>query len=459
MAHNESATNVSTDWSPGSWRNHTIKHIPNYPNEAKLKEVCESLQTSPPLIFAGEARSLKAKLALATEGKAFLLQGGDCAESFNEFSANNIRDVFRVLLQMAVIITSGLNKPVIKLGRIAGQFAKPRSSDTEVINGVELPSYKGDIINGVEFTPEARTPDPERIVKAYHQSALTLNLLRAFAVGGYADLHQVHSWNMGFVEGRKQGDRYAKVANKIQSSLNFIEALGINSDNTPQLREIEYFTSHEALLLPYEEAMTRIDSTYGDVYDTSAHFFWIGDRTRFVGSAHVEFCRGINNPIGIKCGPSLDCDELIKIVDTINPKNTAGRITLITRYGDDKVAEHLPGLVRRIQQEGKQVLWSSDPMHGNVEKSSTGFKTRPFERILSELKQCIEIHKSENSYLGGIHLEMTGKDVTECTGGMTELSDEQLFNRYHTQCDPRLNATQAIELAFLISDHLHNLHN
>lgn len=445
-------TTHNQEWSPSSWKEKTIKHIPDYPDTQALKQACDTIKKSPPLIFAGEVHSLINKLADAVEGKAFLLQGGDCAESFEETSGNSIRDTFRVLLQMAVIITAGLHKPVIKMGRIAGQFAKPRSSDTEKIGDLELPSYKGDIINGIEFTEKSRTPDPERMVKAYYQSAVALNLLRAFAVGGFADLHQVHSWNMGFV--KSEGDRYAHLAADIQNNLNFIEALGIHSGNTSQLQEIEFFTSHEALLLPYEEALTRLDSTYGEIYDTSAHFLWIGDRTRFMGSAHVEFCRGINNPIGIKCSSSLDTEELIRIIDILNPKNTAGKITLIARYGADQIGKYLPNLIRAVKKEGKQVLWSSDPMHGNVIKIPSGYKTRPFNKIYSEVRSNIEIHKAENSYLGGLHLEMTGKDVTECTGGMKELTDKDLSARYHTHCDPRLNATQAVELAFLISDHL-----
>ncbi|HDY75222.1 MAG TPA: 3-deoxy-7-phosphoheptulonate synthase class II [Candidatus Marinimicrobia bacterium] len=441
-------------WQPDSWRKSTAKHIPEYPNRDHLAEVEKTLQGFPPLVFAGEVRSLKRVLADVAEGNGFLLQGGDCAESFSEFHADNIRDTFRVILQMAVVLTSGANMPIVKVGRMAGQFAKPRSSPTETIDGVELPSYTGDIINDIRFIEEKRTPDPERMLKAYSQAASTLNLLRAFADGGYADLRHVQSWNMGFVKSSPQGERYHHLADQIQESLNFMEALGINSRNTPQLRQVQYYTSHEALLLPYEEALTRVDSTSGDTYNTSAHFLWIGDRTRFLDSAHVEFCRGIKNPIGIKCGPSLDPDELIQLLDILNPNNDAGRITLITRFGHNKVETYLPKLIRKIQAEGRTVIWSCDPMHGNTIKSSKGIKTRPFDRILDEVKKNIKIHKTEGTLTGGIHLEMTGQNVTECTGGLDDISEADLSDRYRTHCDPRLNANQAIELAFLIADEL-----
>ena len=441
-------------WTLNSWKNYKAKHLPEYKNQKHLDKVLTSLRDFPPLVFAGEVRSLRNSLAKASEGEAFLLQGGDCAESFSEFNADNIRDTFRVILQMAIILTSGTNLPIIKVGRMAGQFAKPRSSPTEKINDVELESYKGDIINGIEFDKSQRDPDPERMLKAYSQAASTLNLLRAFADGGYADLRFVNSWNMGFLKTGPEYSRYRDLANKIQENLNFMEALGIDSDNTPQLRKTDYYTCHEALLLPYEEALTRVDSTTGDVYDTSAHFVWIGDRTRFENSAHVEFCSGIQNPIGIKCGPSLDHDELIKIIDKLNPKNESGRITLIARYGNENVSKYLPNLVDRVQREGRLVVWSCDPMHGNTTKSADGTKTRPFDKILSEVKNNIQIHRAQGSWLGGIHLEMTGQNVTECTGGLDEISESDLKDRYHTHCDPRLNANQAIELAFLISDEL-----
>ena len=441
-------------WQTDSWRQYKAKHIPKYPDMDHLADVEKTLKDFPPLVFAGEVRSLKKSLADVAEGRGFLLQGGDCAESFSEFHADNIRDTFRVILQMAVILTSGANLPVVKVGRMAGQFAKPRSSATETIDGVELPSYTGDIINDIQFDETKRQPDPERLLKAYSQAASTLNLLRAFADGGYADLRHVNSWNMGFVKSGPQGERYRYLAHQIQESLNFMEALGITSSNTPQLRRVSYYTSHEALLLPYEEALTRVDSTSGDVYNTSAHFVWIGDRTRFKDSAHVEFCRGIQNPIGIKCGPSLDPDDLIQLLDILNPKDEAGRITLITRFGHNKVKDYLPQLIRKVQEEGRSVVWSCDPMHGNTIKSSDGVKTRRFDQILAEVKKNIQIHKAEGSYAGGIHLEMTGQNVTECTGGLDDISEADLSDRYHTHCDPRLNANQAIELAFLLADEL-----
>ena len=443
-------------WKLDSWKQYEALHLPTYKDDAHLNEVLNSLKGFPPLVFAGEVRSLRKSLAKVAEGDGFLLQGGDCAESFSEFNADNIRDTFRVILQMAVILTSGTNLPVVKVGRMAGQFAKPRSSTTEIKNNVELESYKGDIINGIEFDQVKREPDPERMLKAYSQAASTLNLLRAFADGGYADLRFVNSWNMGFLKSGEEYKRYRDLAGKIQESLNFMEALGVNSNNTPQLRKTDYYTCHEALLLPYEEALTRTDSTTGDIYDTSAHFVWIGDRTRFENSAHVEFCSGIQNPIGIKCGPSVDYDELIKIIDKLNPNNDPGRITLIARYGNDRVEKYLPKLIKQVQNEGRSVVWSCDPMHGNTIKSSEGTKTRPFSEILSEVKKNIQIHDAQGSWFGGIHLEMTGQNVTECTGGIDEISESELKDRYHTHCDPRLNANQAIELAFLISDELKN---
>ena len=443
-------------WKKDSWKDYKMLHIPKYEDLDQLDTVLNTLQDFPPLVFAGEVRSLRKSLGEVAEGNGFLLQGGDCAESFSEFHADNIRDTFRVILQMAVILTSGTNLPIVKVGRMAGQFAKPRSSPTEKKDGQELESYRGDIINGIEFNKTLRRPNPERMLKAYSQAASTLNLLRAFADGGYADLRYVNSWNMGFIKSGPEYERYRKLANKIQESLNFMEALGVTSDNTPQLTKTEYYTCHEALLLPYEEALTREDSTTGDIYDTSAHFVWIGDRTRFENSAHVEFCSGIKNPIGIKCGPTLDHDELIKILDKLNPDNSSGRITLICRYGREKVQDHLPALIKRISDEGRVVVWSCDPMHGNTVKSSDGTKTRPFENILNEVKNNIKIHNSEGSWFGGIHLEMTGQNVTECTGGIDDISESDLKDRYHTHCDPRLNANQAIQLAFLIADELKN---
>ncbi len=443
-------------WEKNSWKKFEALHIPTYEDTNQLNNVLNTLKGFPPLVFAGEVRSLRKSLGQVAEGNAFLLQGGDCAESFSEFHADNIRDTFRVILQMAVILTSGTNLPIVKVGRMAGQFAKPRSSPTEIKNGEELESYRGDIINSIEFESSLRKPDPERMLKGYSQAASTLNLLRAFADGGYADLRYVNSWNMGFLKSGPEYERYRSLANKIQESLNFMEALGVSSKNTPQLTKTEYYTCHEALLLPYEEALTREDSTTGDIYDTSAHFVWIGDRTRFPNSAHVEFCAGIQNPLGIKCGPTVNYDDLIKILDKLNPENSPGRITLISRYGSEEVKDHLPKLIKRISDEGRSVVWSCDPMHGNTVKSSNGTKTRPFENILNEVKNNIKIHNSQGSWFGGIHLEMTGQNVTECTGGIDDISESDLKDRYHTHCDPRLNANQAIQLAFLIADELKN---
>lgn len=441
-------------WTPSSWRNCPIRQVPTYPDSAKLNQAETQLAKYPPLVFAGEARELRRQFSLVTEGKAFLLQGGDCAESFAEFSANNIRDTFKVLLQMAVVLTFAGGCPVVKVGRMAGQFAKPRSADTEVLDGIELPSYRGDIINGNDFTAESRTPDPERMLMAYHQSAATLNLVRAFATGGLADLHKVHQWNLNFVEQSPLGERYQHLANRIDETLAFMAACGLEISSVPQLKETAFYTSHEALLLPYEEALTRQDSLTGNWYDCSAHMLWIGDRTRQPDGAHVEFLRGVHNPIGIKAGPSTDPNELLRLLDILNPDNEAGRINVIVRMGADKVADHLPGLLQAIKREGRKVLWSSDPMHGNTVKASSGFKTRAVERILQEVKAFFQIHKAEGTYAGGVHFEMTGKNVTECIGGAYQITEQQLGDRYHTFCDPRLNADQALELAFLISESL-----
>lgn len=442
-------------WKPSSWREKPAKHIPeDYPDMQRLRQVEETLSSYPPLVFAGEARRLKSRLAEVSAGKAFLLQGGDCAESFKEFNPNNIRDTFRVILQMAVALTFAAEKPVVKVGRIAGQFAKPRSSPVETIDGVELPSYRGDIINGMEFTEEARLPDPNRQLQAYSQSAATLNLLRAFSQGGYADLTNVHKWMLGFIERSPQGAHYSELADQISKSMAFMKACGVVPENTPMLNNVEFYTSHEALLLGYEEAMTRVDSTSGDWYDTSAHMLWIGHRTRQIDHAHVEFCSGVKNPIGIKCGPGLETDELLRLIDKLNPANEAGRIVLIARFGSDGVAEGLSPLVRAIQSAGKSVVWSSDPMHGNTLKTNTGFKTRPVDHVLSEVRDFIDIVSSEGAYPGGVHFEMTGQDVTECIGGAQAITAEDLSSRYHTHCDPRLNGEQALELAFLIAEKL-----
>ncbi|MDZ4870174.1 MAG: 3-deoxy-7-phosphoheptulonate synthase class II [Alphaproteobacteria bacterium] len=440
------------NWNPGSWRTRPVVQVPTYPDPDAQTRVETRLKSYPPLVFAGEARNLKRSLADVAEGRAFLLQGGDCAESFAEFHPDNIRDTFRVLLQMAVVLTFAGAMPVVKVGRIAGQFAKPRSGDTEVQDGVELPSYRGDIINAAPFEEAARTPDPERMIQAYAQAASTLNLLRAFASGGYADLHNVHRWNLGFIAGSPSGERYRALADRISETLEFMEACGITPDSAPQLRTTDFYTSHEALLLGYEQAMTRIDSTSGDWYDTSAHMLWIGDRTRALEGAHIEFARGIKNPLAVKCGPTLSNDDLARLCEALNPDNEAGRLTLITRFGADKVEEHLPRLIRAIKREGRKVVWSCDPMHGNTVKASTGFKTRPFERLLKEVQAFFAVHRAEGTHAGGVHLELTGQNVTECTGGAGAITDADLSSRYHTHCDPRLNADQAIELSFQVAE-------
>jgi 3-deoxy-7-phosphoheptulonate synthase len=441
-------------WAPDTWRNFPVMQMPDYADAAKLAAVEGQLAGYPPLVFAGEARKLKKRLAKVAEGKGFLLQGGDCAESFAEHSADNIRDFFRVFLQMAVVLTFAGGQPVVKVGRIAGQFAKPRSSPTETIDGVEYPIYRGDIINDSAATVEGRKPDPERQIMAYRQSAATLNLLRAFAQGGYANLEHVHQWMLGFLKDSPASEQYNDLANRLTDTLGFMRAVGITAETAPQLRTTDFFTSHEALLLGYEQAMTRVDSTSGDYYATSGHMLWIGDRTRQLDHAHVEFARGIKNPIGLKCGPSLKADELIKLIDALNPENEPGRLTLIARFGADKVEKHLPELIRAVKREGRAVVWSCDPMHGNTIKSTSGYKTRPFDAVMSEVRRFMSVHQAEGTHAGGVHIEMTGKDVTECTGGLRAITDEDLNDRYHTFCDPRLNAAQALELAFLLADEL-----
>ncbi len=449
---------MSEKWNPASWRAKPIEQSPVYPDQDALAAVEAKLATYPPLVFAGEARKLKAKLADVAHGNAFLLQGGDCAESFAEHGADNIRDFFRVFLQMAVVLTFGATSPVVKVGRIAGQFAKPRSAPMERQGDVELPSYRGDIVNGPEFTEAARVPDPARQDMAYRQSAATLNLLRAFASGGYANLDHVHQWMLGFVADSPQRERYEALADQIAQTLNFMRAIGIDPESHPELRQTEFFTSHEALLLGFEQALTRVDSTSGDWYATSGHMIWIGDRTRQPDHAHVEFCRGVKNPIGLKCGPSLDADGLIRLIDILNPKDEPGRLTLITRFGADKVGEHLPRLIRTIQREGRSVVWSCDPMHGNT-ITLNHYKTRPFDLILREVEAFFAIHRAEGTHAGGIHVEMTGQNVTECTGGARAVLAENLSDRYHTHCDPRLNADQALELAFLVAELLKREHS
>ena len=445
---------MTQSWSPDSWRSKPIVQVPEFADATLLREVEGRIASFPPLVFAGEARQLKKALGEVAAGKSFLLQGGDCAESFSEHGADNIRDFFRVFLQMAVVLTYAGGSPVVKVGRIAGQFAKPRSSPVEQKDGVELPTYRGDIINGPEFTPAARIPDPRRQVEAYRQSAATLNLLRAFAHGGYADLERVHQWTLGFVKDSPQAHRYQELADRISETLGFMRACGITSDNTPQLRGTNLYTSHEALLLGYEQAMTRNNSTTGDWYACSGHMIWIGDRTRQPDHAHVEFCRGVKNPIGLKCGPSLEPDTLLRLIDILNPKDEAGRLTLICRFGSDKVEKALPKLIRAVKKSGRTVVWSCDPMHGNTITAATGFKTRPFDRVLSEVDTFFAVHRAEGTHAGGVHVEMTGKNVTECTGGAMAVTETSLSDRYDTLCDPRLNADQSLELAFLMSARL-----
>lgn len=439
-------------WNRDSWREFNILQQPNYPDLKELKEVEEKLKSLPPLVFAGEARSLKEELAKVCNGEAFLLQGGDCAESFTNFNANNIRDMFKVLLQMAIVLTFAGGYPVVKVGRVAGQFAKPRSSDFEEVNGIKLPSYRGDIINGFEFDEKARVPDPKRMIEAYYQSASTMNLLRAFSRGGLADLHQVHKWNLGFVKKPEIGEKYAKLADELTKTLSFMAACGITSANTPVINQTAVYTSHEALLLPYEEALTRVDSLSGEWYDCSAHMLWIGERTRGINDAHVHFLSGVKNPIGVKIGPSAKAEDVVALANKLNPENEAGRLNVIIRMGADKIGENLPKILRELKREGLNIVYSIDPMHGNTVKASNNYKTREFSKILSEVRSFFEIHKAEGTRAGGVHLEMTGKDVTECTGGALNITESSLKERYETQCDPRLNADQALELAFLMAD-------
>ena len=442
-------------WTPSSWRDHPIIQVPDYPDQQHLTAVEHELSQLPPLVFAGEVQSLRSKLGAVADGNAFLLQGGDCAESFAEFSADRIRDTFKVLMQMAVALTFGSAMPVVKVARIAGQFAKPRSAPTEVIDGIELPSYRGDMVNGHEFTEAARIPDPERLKKVYQQSSSTLNLLRAFSTGGLADLEQVHSWTLNYIKGSPEAKRYEELANRIDECLNFMRACGITSFSTVALRETELFTSHEALLLNYEEAFTRQDTitSEGGLFSTSAHMLWIGDRTRQLDGAHVEYMRGISNPIGMKCGPSLDPDDLIRLIDVLSPKNQSGRLTLIARMGAGKVREGLLPLLKKVKEEGRNVVWCCDPMHGNTVKASSGYKTRHVDDVMEEVRGFFETHDVAGTHPGGVHFEMTGADVTECVGGdVDQVTEEDLSDRYHTFCDPRLNATQSLELAFLIAD-------
>ena len=445
---------MGEEWSRASWRNKDRIQMPSYGDEASLKYVEKTLNSYPPLVFAGETRSLRQHLGLVSEGKAFLLQGGDCAESFEEFSADLIRDTFKAILQMAVVLTFGAKLPVIKIGRMAGQFAKPRSSDFEVVNGIEYPSYRGDIINSIELNTTAREPDPKRMLTAYSQAAASINLLRAFSQGGFANIGKVHSWTLESTKKFDGYEKFSEIANKIAESIEFMHAAGITSRNTDALNKVDFFTSHEALLLEYEEALCRVDSTSGLPLAGSGHMLWIGDRTRQIDGAHVEFCRGVQNPLGLKCGPTLSPDELIRLIDKLNPENEAGRLTLIARFGADKVENYLPDLIRAVKKEGRNIVWSCDPMHGNTIKSDSGFKTRPFNKVLKEVQQFFEVNRGEGTYPGGIHVEMTGKDVTECTGGVLPVEDNELSYRYHTACDPRLNASQALEMAFLVAEEI-----
>ncbi|WP_291844009.1 class II 3-deoxy-7-phosphoheptulonate synthase [Maricaulis sp.] len=441
-------------WSPQSWREKPVSQMPTYKDAAKLEAVIEELSARPALVFAGEARRLRRQLADVSAGKAFLLQGGDCAESFKEFSTEGVRDTFRVLLQMAVVMTFAASKPIVKVGRIAGQFAKPRSSDTETIDGVTLPSYRGDSVNGPDFTPEAREPDPQRLIRSYDQSASTLNLLRAFASGGYADLHNVHQWTQDFVSDSPAAERYAETATRISEALAFMKACGIGRDSAPSLEAVDFFTSHEALHLPFEQALTRRDPNTGQWYATSAHMIWTGERTRQLDGAHVEYARGISNPVGVKCGPTMQPDELLSLIDALNPDNEAGRLVLIVRMGADNVGKNLPALAAAVTKAGRHVVWSSDPMHGNTHKTSNGYKTRDFDRILLELERFMDVLYAEGAYPGGVHFEMTGRDVTECVGGAKTVTEADLAARYHTHCDPRLNADQALDMAFRIAESL-----
>ncbi|MBN9886438.1 class II 3-deoxy-7-phosphoheptulonate synthase [Salipiger abyssi] len=442
-----------SEWSKSSWRTLPRIQMPDYEDQAELASVEAQLSKYPPLVFAGEVRRLRDELGKASRGEAFLLQGGDCAEAFEQFSANGIRDTFKVMLQMAMVLTYGAKVPVVKVGRMAGQFAKPRSAPTETVDGVELPSFRGDIINELAFTPEGRQPNPQKMLQAYTQAAATLNLIRAFSTGGYADVHQVHQWTLGFTEGEKAA-RYRDMANRISDTLDFMKAAGVDSNRSAALHQVNFYTSHEALLLEYEEALTRVDSTSGKWLAGSGHMIWIGDRTRQPDGAHVDYARGVMNPIGLKCGPSMTAEDLKVLMAKLNPLNDPGRLTLIARFGAGKAGEHLPRLIETVRSEGANVLWVCDPMHGNTIKSASGYKTRPFDAVLREVREFFAVHKEYGTIPGGVHFEMTGDDVTECTGGMRAVTDENLSDRYHTACDPRLNASQSLELAFLVAEEL-----
>ncbi len=445
-----------TEWQKSNWRNKPRVQMPDYTDAAALAKVEAQLSQYPPLVFAGEARRLKQHLGAAGRGEAFLLQGGDCAESFEQFSADAIRDTFKVMLQMAMVLTYGAKVPVVKVGRMAGQFAKPRSAPTEVVDGLELPSYRGDIINELAFTEEARVPNPQKMLQAYTQAAATLNLLRAFSTGGFAEMARVHSWTLGFTD-EQDVQKYSEIADRIQDTIDFMGAAGITAETTHEFSTVEFYTSHEGLLLEYEEALTRLDSTSGNWLAGSGHMIWIGDRTRQPDGAHVEFCRGVLNPIGLKCGPTTTAEDLKVLMSKLNPENEEGRLTLIARFGAGKASEHLPRLINAVKEEGATVTWVCDPMHGNTIKSATGYKTRPFDSVLREVRDFFGVHQAEGTIPGGVHFEMTGLDVTECTGGVRAVTEEDLSDRYHTACDPRLNASQSLELAFLVAEELTNL--
>ena len=447
---------MANTWTPESWQKLTAEQQPNWPDLDNCKTVLSEISQYPPLVFAGEVRALKQQLAEAAQGNGFLIQGGDCAETFAEFRADPIREKLKILLQMSVVLTYGASCNVVKIGRIAGQFAKPRSADTETRDGTELPSYRGDAVNDINFNEKNRIPNPKRLLRTYNQSAATLNLLRAFTKGGFADLNKVHLWNQEFIANSPQGKRYEKVANSIDEALTFMKAVGISSENTAALHLTEFFTSHEALLLGYEHALTRQDSLTDKWYNCSAHFMWIGDRTRQPDGAHVEFLSGVENPIGVKVGPSITEDELLSLCEKLNPDNEFGRLTLIARFGAESIRKHLPPLIRAVKENGKKVLWICDPMHGNTYKSPSGFKTRHFDTILEELEHFFAIHRAEGTIPGGVHFELTGDNVTECLGGAREITDTDLESKYETACDPRLNNEQSLELAFLVTDLLRN---
>ncbi|ACH39727.1 3-deoxy-D-arabino-heptulosonate 7-phosphate synthase [Citrifermentans bemidjiense Bem] len=445
----------SQKWTKSSWRSFRALQQPVWPAGSALEETQKTLSQLPPLVFAGECQTLKAQLADAVEGRAFVLQCGDCAEDFSRCTGPDIRELLKVILQMSVVLAFAGEKRVIKIGRIAGQYAKPRSSDTEMVNGTELPSYRGDMVNSPDANLEARTPDPRRMLEGYYRAAATLNLVRSFTLGGYASLERVQAWHRASLDALPAGQKYEDLVRQIWKTINFMTAIGLDPQHTPQLNQVTLYTSHEALLLDYEEALTRMDSTSGGWYDCSAHMLWIGDRTRQLDGAHVEFLRGVRNPLGMKVGPSYDIDTVKALAQRLNPDNEPGRLTLITRFGADKIDSYLPKLLKEMKQEGFKVVWSCDPMHGNTYQNEYGQKSRKFEDILREIKNFYQIHKAEGTVAGGVHLELTGDHVTECTGGSRQLLDKHLHLNYQTNCDPRLNAEQSVELAFELAEMLH----